>query len=129
AALASEVPIDAAIVAGDAGDVTADLLFERGRPGHELEAKAVVDHGEAAGGERESLAIGTGNILAAGGVLERHAGLSRELLGEAVQFAPAQRVEQPTREDDTATLPLGVTLADQMLRAFVQSLTDLGAEA
>jgi hypothetical protein len=30
--------------------------FEGGRPGHELEAEAVVDHGEAAGGEREALA-------------------------------------------------------------------------
>ena len=29
-ALAPEVPIDAAIVAGDAGNVAADLLFERG---------------------------------------------------------------------------------------------------
>ena len=48
AALAPEVPIDTAVVAGDAGDVTADLLLNGGRPGHELEAEAIVDHGEAA---------------------------------------------------------------------------------
>src|SRR5690606_4980601 len=58
AALAPEIPIDAAIVAGDAGDVTAELFFKRRRPGHELEAQAFIDHGEAAGGEREALAIG-----------------------------------------------------------------------
>src|SRR5690606_5066584 len=47
-ALAAEIPIDAAAVAGDAGDVAAELLVEGWRPGHELEAEAVVDHGEAA---------------------------------------------------------------------------------
>jgi len=35
--------VDAAVVAGDAGDVSAGLLFEGGRPGHELEAEAIVD--------------------------------------------------------------------------------------
>ncbi len=50
--------------AGDAGDVAAELLFEGGRPGHELEAKTVVDHGEAARGEREALPVGPGDILA-----------------------------------------------------------------
>ena len=64
APVAAEAPVDPAIRAGDAGDVAAELLFEGGRPGHELEAEAVVDHGEAAGGEREALPIGPGDILA-----------------------------------------------------------------
>ena len=38
--------------------------FQRRRPGHELEAEPVVDHGEAAGGERQALAIGAGDMLA-----------------------------------------------------------------
>jgi hypothetical protein len=59
-----KAPVDAAVAARDAGDVAAKLLFEGGRPGHELEAEAVIDHGEAAGGEREALAIGAGDIFA-----------------------------------------------------------------
>jgi hypothetical protein len=61
AALAAKAPVDAAIVASDAGDMTAEVLFEGGRPGHELEAETIVEHGEAAGGERDTLAIGAGD--------------------------------------------------------------------
>lgn len=50
--VAAEAPVDPATRAGDAGDVAPELLFEGGRPGHELEAQAVVDHGEAAECER-----------------------------------------------------------------------------
>ena len=47
-ALPPETPIYAAVGAGDAGDVLADMFFDGRRPGHELETEAVVDHGEAA---------------------------------------------------------------------------------
>ena len=70
APVAAEAPGDGAVVAGDAGHVPAELLFEAWRPGHELEAEAVIDHGEPAGGEREALAIGASDILAGRGLIE-----------------------------------------------------------
>lgn len=62
--IAAEAPVDAAIIAGDAGDMVAELLFEGWRPGHQLEAQTVVDHGETAGGEREPLTVSAGDVLA-----------------------------------------------------------------
>jgi len=44
----SERPVDPTVRHGDAGDVAADMLFERGAPGHEAESQAIVDHGEPA---------------------------------------------------------------------------------
>ena len=51
-AVAPEAPVNAAVVAGEARDVPAKLIFEGRRPGHKLEAEAVVDHGETARRER-----------------------------------------------------------------------------
>ena len=45
---ACERPVDSTAGYGDAGDVAADVLFERGAPGHEAESEAVVDHSEPA---------------------------------------------------------------------------------
>ena len=64
----------------------AELLFERGRPGDELEAEAIVQHGETAGGESEPLAICAGDILAAARAIEWSAGLSGELIANGFQF-------------------------------------------
>ena len=50
----------------------------------ELEAEAVVDHGEAAGGERQTLAICAGNIFAAFGQFEWLAGLLCEPAGHGI---------------------------------------------
>jgi hypothetical protein len=44
----SERPVDPTVRHGDAGDMAADMLFERGAPGHEAESQAIVDHGEPA---------------------------------------------------------------------------------
>ena len=41
-------PVDPSARLAYAGDVLAELFLERWRPGHELEAKAIVEHGEAA---------------------------------------------------------------------------------
>ena len=44
----AETPFDAASSAHRAGDMLADALVEHGLPRHQLEADAVIDHGEAA---------------------------------------------------------------------------------
>ena len=51
-ALPADRPFDAAPVLGDTGDVLTELAFEVAGPGDELEAEPVVDHSEAARGER-----------------------------------------------------------------------------
>jgi hypothetical protein len=45
--------------------MAAEMPVELRRPWDEREAQAVVDHGEAAGGQREALAVGAGDRLAA----------------------------------------------------------------
>src|SRR3954462_4889325 len=47
----AETPFDAASSAHRAGDMLADALVENGLPRHQLEADAVIDHGEATAGE------------------------------------------------------------------------------
>ena len=61
-----------------AADLTAELLFQRRPPGHELEPHAIVDHGEAAGRKRDSLAIDARDLLA----------LSRWPIGEPSLLRP-----------------------------------------
>jgi hypothetical protein len=58
--------------------VAAELLFEGRRPGDELETQAVLDHGEAAGGEREALTVGARDVLAGCRLIERLYGLGDE---------------------------------------------------
>src|SRR3972149_35718 len=78
-ALPAEAPVDAAVRSGDAGDVLAEIAFQRRRPRHELEAEPVIDHGEAAGGQDETLAIDAGDVFPARRLLGR-----RPRLGGAV---------------------------------------------
>ena len=55
-ALASKTPVNATGT-GNAVHLPAKFAFQGGYPGHELEAEAVVDHREAAGGKRQPSAI------------------------------------------------------------------------
>jgi hypothetical protein len=89
--------------------VLAELVFEGRRPGHELEAEAVIDHREAAGGERHALAIGAGDIFAIACRFERLAGLLRQPVGNSIDLAAAKRLDQVSAEDDAAALLLGET--------------------
>jgi hypothetical protein len=65
----------------------ADVLLDRRRPGDELEAQSVVDHGEAAGGEREPLPVGAGDVFAL--VHSRIAGIA-SLEAAPCRFLPAR---------------------------------------
>lgn len=49
---APEAPVDITVVAGEARDMPAELLFQGWRAGHELVAEAFIDDGETAGGRR-----------------------------------------------------------------------------
>src|SRR5690606_9049792 len=106
-ALSSKAPVHPAIAAGETRDMAAEMLFERGRPGDELEAEPVIDHGEAARGERETLAVGAGDIVALNRAVERKAGFSRQPVAQRVEFAPPQGLDQIAVEDDPAMLARG----------------------
>src|SRR3546814_6844862 len=86
---AAEAPIDAAIAARETGDMAAELLFEGRRPGHELETEAVIDHREAAGGERDAPLVGASDVFPRRGLIEWEAALCRESGAEGVQLASA----------------------------------------
>ena len=58
----SKTPVNAAGT-GDAVHLSAELALKGRYPGYELKAEAVVDHGEAAGGKRESSAVNPRNGL------------------------------------------------------------------
>ncbi len=77
----------------------------------------------------QALAIGAGDILAGAGLVERQAGLGGELLADGLQFPAAQRLDEVAGEDDAPSLPLGQSLADEMLGASVKCLAHLGAKA
>src|SRR5690606_9885345 len=124
-ALSSKAPVHPAIAAGETRDMAVEVLFERGRPGDELKAESVIDHGEAARRERETLAVGAGDIVAPGGAVERKAGFLRQPAAESLEFASAQRLNQVTVEDDPAMLPRGQSFPHQMLGAFLHGLADL----
>ena len=89
--------------------MAAELLFERRRPRHELEAEAVVDHGEAAGSEREALTVGAGDILAGRGMIEGLTGLGCEPFAEGFDLTAPERADQAVGEGPKQgrTSPLG----------------------
>ena len=101
--------------------------FRARAPGHELEAEPVIDHGEAAGGERQALAIGAGDILAVGGRL-RAAGLGRELVAKRPQFAPAAMCRASSRANTTRWPCRSASPARQDDRRAVHRVAHLGAE-
>src|SRR3546814_10046166 len=78
----------------------AELLLERRRPGHELEAEAVVDHREATGREGETLAIHACDMLACGRLQIRQARVGREPRRGGIQPATAQGTQEIALKDD-----------------------------
>jgi hypothetical protein len=84
-----ETPIHPAARRHHAGYVFADFLFQRRRPGDELKAEAVVDYGEAAGGERDALAVDAGDGFPFSGCVAREASLGRDARASYIELAPA----------------------------------------
>src|SRR5579885_3117865 len=108
--------------------MAAEMPFERGRPGHELETEAFVEHREASRGEIEAAAVGARDVLAGIGFDGRPSGLGGEALAQRIELATPQRLDQVAAEADPAALPLGQPLADEMLGAAVKRVANLGAE-
>jgi hypothetical protein len=106
----------------------AEMPFKRGRPGHELEAEAVVEHREASRGEIEAAAIGAPDVFVGVALDGRPSGLGGQALVQCVELAAPQCLDQVAAETHAARLALGQALTDEMLGAAVERLADLGAE-
>ena len=113
----------------DTGYLPTELTFQGRRPGDKAEAEAVVDHGEPPRGERNSLAVDAGDMLALCCGPRRQARVGGQSLARRRKFALAQGVEHITREQDALTLAARKPLADQMLCAAVQGSSHLGSVA
>src|SRR3546814_5959469 len=87
----------------DAGDVLVELILERRRPRHELEAEAVVDHRDATGREVEALTIDAGDMLARRSLQMRQASVGREPRRGGVEVATAQGIQETALEEDSKT--------------------------
>src|SRR5690606_621175 len=119
AALAAKPPVDATASADDAGHLTAELLFEGAGPRDEAEAEPVVDHGEAAGREREALAHDARDLFARRGGAIGKPGLAGDLRPNGVQLALTQRVEHSALEHRALAEATRQPLADEMIGARV----------
>src|SRR3990167_7759943 len=128
-ALAAQRPVDAAAGADDAGHLAAELLFEGAGPGNEAETQAIVDHGEAAGGEREALTNDAGDLLAGRSRAVCKPGLARDLRADGIQLALAQRVEHSALEHRALAEATRQPLADEMISARVHRTPHLRAES
>jgi hypothetical protein len=84
--------------------MAAEIPIECRCPRDEGEAQAVVDHGEAAGAQREALAEGTGNQLACGGRRVGHPDLVGQPSADGIEFSAPQRGEEVALRDVAAAL-------------------------
>ena len=62
--LSSKTPLDAAVVTLEPGDVLPDAFLEDRLPRHQLEAKSILDHGEASADEASDAGEAATDILA-----------------------------------------------------------------
>src|SRR5713226_5365240 len=97
----------------------AELPLEHGPPWHQLEAETIIDHGEPARRQRDTLAIGSGDVVAFARRAVREPGLGRELGYRTVQLALAQSVQEIVGENDALPLAPGQALFDQLIDTAV----------
>src|SRR5258708_35112934 len=93
--LTTETPIDSSIMTHDAGDMATELLLQRWRPRHQTEPEAVIDHGEATGGEVEASCVSSGHMLAGGRWLVWHPAFACECGAHGDAFTPMQGASRP----------------------------------
>src|SRR5262245_52806600 len=113
-ATAAKIPVDAART-GNAVHLFAQFTFKRRNPGYKLEAKAIVDHGKAPRGKRQTSAIDSRNGLAHLGLQVRQTRLLGEAASSRIELAITQRLDQIAAKRDLISVPAGKTLLCQHL--------------
>src|SRR3546814_17821084 len=102
----------------DAGDVLVELILERRRPRHELEAEAVVDHRDATGREVEALTIDAGDMLARRSLQMRQASVGREPRRGGVEVATAQGIQEIALQEGYKTSSTTVAAPAPIARKY-----------
>src|SRR5579864_668367 len=69
--LSVEGPVDATAIPCNPRDLAANVVLQRWRPRYQLEAQAIIDHGEATRGKRQPLTEGSANDVATCDLLVR----------------------------------------------------------
>ncbi len=95
----------------------------------ELEAEAVVDHGETTGTEREAPPIFPRDIFTGSGVSKGVVRLGGELSAQGFDVAAAQRVDQVAAVEHATALPSGKAFFDQALGAALHRVAHFNSEA
>src|ERR1700726_3832074 len=100
----AETPFDAAGIAHCAGDMLADALVEHGLPRHQLEADAVIDHGEAAARELGRADKRAADVFAGLGGGERQTAFGSHGPADTVGLRTLQIGDKILGHTDTAVL-------------------------
>lgn len=104
------------------------LLLQRGRPGHELKLKPIIDHRIAAGGQHHALTVGARDILPRTRLAECPACLAGQPLSNLVNLPVPEFADQITRQHQFLCAVLGEPLLDQLLGAPLHRVTYFGAK-
>jgi hypothetical protein len=124
-----EAPFDAATIALDAADVLVEALLKDGLPRDKLEAHAILDHGEAPTGEIGDTSQSAGNVFPRPGRGKGQPPFGGHLLTDALHFLLFQSGDGPTWDADEVVLGGGVPHLHESLRAPIEGVVHLLAEA
>ena len=105
------------------------MSLKRWAPWDQAESEAVVDQGEATGGQVNTLLIGAHDRVALLGRMIRQASARTDACSGRFKLSSPQRVEHIPHEYDALTLPLSEALGNEALDASVHRRADLAAES
>ena len=106
-----------------------ETLLQYGLPGHGLEAKSVLDHGEAPAGEIGDARQPAGYIFAGLGRAVGQATLGGHLFADSIELLALQRGDRAPGNGNEAVLHAGMAHFDEPRGAPVERGVHLPAEA
>ena len=87
-----------------ASDFFSKMPLEVLPPGHELETRSVIDHGEATRGQRNALAVDAGNVIAFRYRIRQTTMARGQRFTRRVQFLLAEHSEQIANQRHALTM-------------------------
>src|SRR4029077_310548 len=121
-------PLDAAVVTLESGDLLADAFIEDRLPGHQLEAKSVLDHCKASADEAGNAGEAATDVLAGICWHVGQAALCSHLVANALDF-PSLQGRSGADGDVNVAIPSGCEPhLHKSLSATTEGVIDLSAE-